>query len=810
MALSRVLFHFIASLKCDFKYLKKQKEAKMQKGDSQIRTDKYAQREAEKYERPIPSREFILEYLAECNCPLTYRKLVAGLNLTDPVEEEALRRRLGAMVRDGQLIQNRRGAYGLPDKMDLVAGRVVGHRDGYGFVDPDDGGEGIFISARQMRKAMHGDRVFARITNVDSKGRREGAIVEVTEHNTHEVAGRLLIESGIAFVQPSNTRLTQDILIPPDALNGAQQGQIVIARITTWPDTANRLMGEISEVMGDHMAPGMEIDLAIRNHDIPYKWPEDVLAEAARFAAEVPEEAFASRTDLRHLPFVTIDGEDAKDFDDAVYCEKNAAGWKLYVAIADVSHYVRPGSALDREALNRGNSVYFPGRVIPMLPEKLSNGLCSLNPHVNRLALVCEMQISSTGQIAESTFHEAVFRSYARLTYNKVYACVGKRDVNARQQHTALLPQLDELFTLYQVLAAARKKRGSIDFDLPETRIVFGRDRKIERIVQVVRNDAHRLIEECMLAANISAAHLLLTHDCPGLFRVHRGPSPEKLVDLRKFLGELALQLPGGELPQPRDYAALLATIAERPDVGMIQMVLLRSLSQALYTPQNEGHFGLAFDAYTHFTSPIRRYPDLLVHRAIRSILHGKFKKGEKDAAWEKYGEHCSMTERRADDATREAMDWLKCEYMLDQVGKEFAGVISSVTSFGLFVQLTDVFVEGLVHISQLPNDYYHYEASRHEIIGERSGRRFRLGGRVTIIVARVDLEQRKMDFSLVEDENEKERARLQTKESELARNKAKSSKKNKKNITTQEVTHKKTKKKRQGSKKKKKKESRK
>lgn len=714
--------------------------------------DRFAEREAEKYENPIPSREFILEFLAEHDRPLTLRQLQTELDLTESQEKEALKRRLTAMARDGQLIQNRRGAYGLLDKMDLIPGRVIGHKDGYGFVVPDDNSGDLFLNARQMRTVFHDDRVLVQVVGIDHRGRREGAIVEIIEHNTHEIVGRLLSESGSFFVQPTNIRISQDILIPPDAIQNAKPGQMVVVEMTTQPSAMTRPVGRIKEIMGDHMAPGMEIDVAIRNHELPHEWPEEVLQEAGRFAADVSEDAIQHRLDLRHIPFVTIDGEDAKDFDDAVYCKSRASGWTLYVAIADVSHYVRPGSALDKEALNRGNSVYFPGRVIPMLPEALSNGLCSLNPNVDRLALVCEMAISPTGKITRYDFHEAVFRSKARLTYNQVYAMVIQNDEALQKQFAESFPHLQELFELYYLLHKSRKKRGSIDFDLPETKIIFGEDRKIERIVALQRNDAHRLIEECMLCANISAARYLLKNDCPGLFRVHEGPSPEKLMDLRKFLNEHGLKLPGKEEPTPRDYAKLLETVADRPDAHVIQTVLLRSLSQAVYDPENKGHFGLAFDAYTHFTSPIRRYPDLLVHRTIRRILHEKFVPGEIEPIYEKYGEHCSMTERRADEATREAVNWLKCEYMLDKVGEEFSGVISSVVSFGIFVELKEIYIEGLIHISLLPNDYYHFDPLRHEIYGERSGVRYRLGEPIKVKVARVDLDEAKIDFVLADE----------------------------------------------------------
>jgi ribonuclease R len=723
-------------------------------GKKKIRNqDHFAEREAKKYEHPIPSREFILEYLAKLDRPTNYRQLLIELELESPDEKEALKRRLTAMVRDGQLMQNRRGAFGLLDKMDLILGRVVGHKDGFGFVIPDDGSDDLFVNARQMRTVFHEDKVMVRVSNIDHRGRREGAIVEVIEHNTHEIVGRLLSEGGAMFVQPTNKRIPQDILIPPEALEGAKPGQMVVVTITTQPSSKTRPVGKVKEIIGEHMAPGMEIDVAIRNHELPHEWPEDVLKETAHIPSDVSQDAIQGRLDLRHLPFVTIDGEDAKDFDDAVFCKSNTrGGWVLYVAIADVGHYVKPNSPLDKEAFNRGNSVYFPGRVIPMLPEALSNGLCSLNPHVDRLALVCEMAISANGKITRYQFHEAVFRSQARLTYNQVNAMVVENDKKLQQQFSAVLPHVQELFALYHVLHKARKKRGSIDFDLPETKIIFGEDRKIERIVAVQRNDAHRLIEECMLCANICAARFLLKNDCPGLYRVHEGPSPEKLMDLRKFLNENGLKLPGGETPTPRDYAALLLSVEGRPDAHIIQTVLLRSLSQAVYDPENRGHFGLAFDAYTHFTSPIRRYPDLIVHRAIRRVLRGKFVPGEIEPIFQKYGEHCSMTERRADEATREAVNWLKCEYMLDKVGEEFPGVISSVTSFGLFIELTDIYIEGLIHISVLPNDYYHFDPLRHEIYGERSGKCYRLGDVVNVKVVRVDLDQGQIDFMLVEE----------------------------------------------------------
>ncbi|OGT46637.1 MAG: ribonuclease R [Gammaproteobacteria bacterium RIFCSPHIGHO2_12_FULL_41_20] len=718
----------------------------------QNKKDPYAEREAKKYTNPIPSREFILDFLAERGQPATYHQLLDELGLADGQDQEALRRRLIAMVRDGQLLQNRRGAYGPLGKMELITGRVIGHKDGFGFVTSDNGGDDLFLGPRQMRTVFHGDRVVVRVSSVDTRGRREAVVVEILEHAIQQLVGRFFVESGAAFVEPVNQRIAHDILIPLDAKGGAKHGQMVVVAITTQPSLHTRALGKIIEVLGDHMAPGMEIDVAIRNHSLPCTWEEDVLAEAAKFSPVVEKSAWVGRTDLRHLPFVTIDGEDAKDFDDAVYCESQArGGWVLYVAIADVSHYVKSGTAIDREALNRGNSVYFPGKVIPMLPEVLSNDLCSLNPHVDRLAMVCEVAINAKGQLGRCRFYEAVFESYSRLTYTQVHAMIEKNDAALRTRYAELVPHLQRLYDLFDALHQTREKRGAIDFDLPETKIIFSEDRKIEKIVATERFNSHRVIEECMLCANICAARFLIQHKHPTLFRVHEGPSEEKLNDLRRFLSEVGLKLPVAREPKPEDYAKLLKSIQDRPDAHLIQTVLLRSLSQAVYSPENKGHFGLAYEAYAHFTSPIRRYPDLITHRAIKEVLHSKAYAEDAGAVLERYGEHCSSTERRADEATREAIDWLKCEFMLDEVGEVFSGVISGVTNFGIFVELAEIFVEGLAHISTLPDDYYQFDPIKHTLRGERSGRRFRLGDVVKVRVARVDLDEREIDFVLAE-----------------------------------------------------------
>lgn len=713
--------------------------------------DPFAERESQKYPNPIPSREFILDYLAERGKPATQQEIEKDLGLKTTDAREALRRRLIAMARDGQILKNRKGAYGHVGKMEVVAGLVIGHKDGFGFLEPDNGQEDLFLSPKQMRQVFHGDRVLARVAHIDGRGRREGIIVEVLERNTQQIVGRLFTESGMSYVEPNLQRLSQAILIPPDALNGATSGQMVVAALTSQPTPHSRPIGKIIEVLGDHMAPGMEIDVAIRSHELPYQWPEDVLLEASRFPPDVTEEMSQGRQDFRHLHFVTIDGDDAKDFDDAVYCEvREKGGWTLYVAIADVSHYVLPNSPLDHEAYKRGNSVYFPGRVIPMLPETLSNNLCSLKENVDRLVMVCEMTIHPTGRIMRYQFSEGVIKSKARLTYNQVHAVMEKKDRRMRDRFKQHLPHLENLYDLFNTLHKARKARGAIDFDLPETKIVFGKDRKIERIVPYERFTSHRVIEESMLTANICAAKILEKSKQPGLYRVHEGPTEEKLFDLRRFLKEIGVSMPGHRSPVPADYAHILRVVQERPDASMIQTVLLRSMSQAIYSPDNRGHFGLAYDAYAHFTSPIRRYPDLLVHRGIKQILQKKNLISDDKLVIA--GEHCSMTERRADDATNEVKDWLKCEFMMDKVGLDFKGTISGVTNFGLFVELEEIYVEGLIHITNLPDDYYKFDPIKHTLSGERRHRQFRLGNPIKVKVARVDLDQREIDFALVEE----------------------------------------------------------
>lgn len=716
--------------------------------------DPYWSREVRKYDNPIPSREFILQSIDDASKPLKFEEIAEILELTEDDRLEGLRRRLIAMQRDGQLLCNRRGGYCRVNREDLVPGRVLAHPDGFGFFQPDAGGKDYFLSPKQMRLLFHHDRVLVRVDGVDRSGRKEAAVVEILERNTWALAGRLHIEAGVGFVVADNKRIHQGVIIPEEGMGKARDGQMVTVEILEQPTKYSQAIGRISEVLGDHMAPGMEIDVAIRSYALPHLWPDAVLAEVQGLSEEVPEAAKAGRVDLRPLPLVTIDGEDARDFDDAVFCEATNKGWRLLVAIADVSAYVMPGSALDEEAKKRGNSVYFPERVIPMLPEVLSNGLCSLNPNVDRLCLACELYIDSEGKILRSRFFEAVMRSQARLSYTQVAAFVAG-DAKTRKQLARFGKPLDDLYSLYKVLNWGRVARGAIDFDTLETRFEFNEERKVAKVVPLVRNDAHRIIEECMLCANVAAARLFQRKKLPMLYRVHEPPKDEKIEDLRTFLGELGLRLPGKHKPAAADYAALLQQIRGRADFNLIQTVMLRSLNQAVYSPDNKGHFGLAYLAYTHFTSPIRRYPDLLVHRGIKHLLQ---EGGIEDSPYslgnlQSLGESCSMTERRADDATRDVVDWLKCEYMLDKVGETFGGIISGVNSFGLFVELDGIHVTGLVHVTSLDRDYYRFDPIGHRLSGDRFGVVYRLGDPIRIRVAAVNLDDRKIDFVLAEDQ---------------------------------------------------------
>jgi ribonuclease R len=709
--------------------------------------DPFLERERGKYDEPVPSREMILQTLNARGVPVSASELAQSLGITAS-EQEGFDRRLGAMQRDGQIIRNRRDAICVVTKLDLITGTVQGHPDGFGFVVRDGEGADLFLGPHEMHKVLHGDRVAVRESGVDRRGRPEAKIVEVLERVNVRVVGRLHSERGVLFVVAENKRISQDLLVPPGEVGDAHAGQVVVAEIIEQPGAHAQPIARVVEVLGNYADPGMEIEIALRKHDLPHVFPRAVEKAAAGLHPSVAATDSKGRVDVRSMPLVTIDGETARDFDDAVYCEPQGKGMRLVVAIADVSHYVHHGDALDAEALNRGNSVYFPRRVIPMLPEALSNGLCSLNPEVDRLCMVCDMTIDGHGDVHDYRFYPAVMWSHARLTYTTVAEILADPKCAAAQRHARLLPHLQNLHRLHALLAKARTKRGAIDFDSTETQMLFDAHGKIERIVPVRRNDAHRVIEECMLAANVCASAFLSGHDHATLYRVHEGPTPERLEGLREFLKGFGLQLGGGESPRAGDYAKVLERCKDRPDAQLLQTVMLRSLRQAVYSPENAGHFGLAYEAYAHFTSPIRRYPDLLVHRSIKAVLQGKqYNPGN----WRELGVHCSQTERRADEATRDVESWLKCYYMRDRVGESFDGTISSVTGFGIFIALDDVYVEGLVHISDLGSDYFHFDAAKHLLLGERTAKRYRLGDRVRVKVVRVDLESSRIDFVLDE-----------------------------------------------------------
>ena len=726
--------------------------------------DPHAAREAARYAEPIASREALLALLGAADGPQTADDIATSLGLTAPDRFDALSKRLGAMVREGQVLLNRRGGYAPAKQMDLVPGVVIANPNGFGFLRPDAGttGDDLFLPPNEMRKVMHGDRVMACVTGVDRSGRREGSIVEVLERRLSRLIGRFTLEEGISYLVPDDKRVQRNVMIPPDQRGDAKDGQLVVAELTKAPDARRPPMGRIVAVLGDKLTPSLVVEAAIHGHEIPHEFPQEVLDEAAAVPLVIEESMIGGRVDLRDMPLVTIDGADAKDFDDAVYCEsnrqglrmKNRSGYRLVVAIADVSHYVRPGTPLDDEAQKRATSVYFPGYVVPMLPETLSNGICSLNPKVDRMCFVCDMQVNSEGEVTQSKFYEAVMRSHARLTYDQVWNAVGEKDADARASIGAQLPQVERLHELYGLLSKAREKRGAIEFETSEVRFELDNRGEVTQAGMLQRNDAHKLIEECMIAANVEAARYLLGAHIPAPYRVHERPPESKYADLLEFLKEFKLSMPPWAKVQPRDFTQLLKKIRERPDVALLESVVLRSQSLAVYTPDNAGHFGLALEAYAHFTSPIRRYPDLLVHRAIKyALTKGKPEKFLYSAhEMAALSLQCSERARRADEAEREVDERYRAAWMEQHVGGQFDGVISGVTSFGLFVELNESKVSGLVHVTQLPHDYYHFDPIRKTMSGERRGMVFRLGDAVRIVVMKASLEERKIDFKLAEE----------------------------------------------------------
>ncbi len=732
-----------------------------------MKKDPFQHREARNYAEPIASREHILACMEQAGEPMSFKELAKTLALEAESQRDALQNRLRAMVRDGQLVVDRRNIFAIASKMELITGKISAHSDGYGFLVTPKGEEDVFLSERQMHKVFHGDIAQVRVGGKDRRGRLQGDIVEVVQRNTDQLVGRVFHEGALCFVDPLNNRINFDILLPAVKVDQQPEGQIVVVKVLEHPKGHGHVTAEIVEVLGEQLTPDMEVGIALRNHDIPVDWNEEVDTLVDRMPSEVRAKDLVGRQDLRELPFVTIDGEDARDFDDAVLCEpRSRGGWQLRVAIADVAHYVEVGSALDQAAFARGTSVYFPQYVVPMLPEKLSNGLCSLNPYVDRLVIVCDMQISAKGRVTAYKFYEAVIRSAARLTYTEVAGLINSP--SEAFDHPELIPKLLDLRDLFDVLMEKRHERGALEFESTELQFFFDEKGSVSSIAPRSRNIAHRIIEECMLCANVCAAQFIVKHGKPGLFRVHEPPTAEKVELLRGFLGRFNVLMEDSENPTTLDYQQVIAQLREKKNSHVLQMALLRSMNQAVYQPENKGHFGLGYKEYAHFTSPIRRYPDLLMHRLIKSVIHGptlsdwilRFGKPAK-ASYYPYealevlalGEHTSLVERRADAAVYEVLEWIKCDYMSDRVGDIHDGVITGVAKFGFFVELVDVFVEGLVHVSTLAGDYYQFDQQSQTLVGERTGVTYGMGDTVSVQVARVNVTERKMDFELISHE---------------------------------------------------------
>jgi ribonuclease R len=704
--------------------------------------------------RPAKSEAFSMTHaLQQAGHPLTFEELALRVGATTAVKRKQFSEQLERALHTGEIVKNRREELCLRERLTLIVGTVTGHRDGHGFLHPEDRSTPIVLPYRQMREVMHGDRIAVRVSGTDQRGRPEGTVVEVLERGTTEIVGRLYDESGISFVVPDNPRIGHRVLVPRDRLGDAKPGQVVLVKLIEMPSKNAQPLGHVSRVLGEHAAPGMETQIAIHSHSLPFEFPPEAVAQAESYGGAVSAAAKRGREDLREVALVTIDGEDARDFDDAVYCEPVRGGWRLIVAIADVASYVSPNSPLDQEAQHRGTSVYFPNRVLPMLPEALSNGLCSLNPNVDRLCLCCEMKVSPQGKITRARFFEGLMKSKARLTYTKVAAYLANPQSAAEPEVIANGEHLRNLYDVFKALHAARLRRGALDFDAPELKVRFGADGRIAAFVEQPRNDAHRLIEECMIAANVEAARFLRKHKIPTLYRVHGQPDEDRLEQLRQFLSGFAIDLPRDRDLEPQDLNAVLQRIVGNEEAHLIQTVVIRSLPQAVYQPENIGHFGLSLPEYAHFTSPIRRYPDLLVHRGIRHVLRGGAASAFEyaPARMTELGQQTSFTERRADEATRDAMSWLKCEYMGDKIGEEFDALVTGVVDFGLFVQVKGTQIDGLLHVSALGADYFSRDKTGYRMVGARSGRVFRLGDHLRVRLINVIIDERKIDFELAE-----------------------------------------------------------
>ncbi|GJL81970.1 MAG: ribonuclease R [marine bacterium B5-7] len=705
------------------------------------------------------SRKNILKILSDAGVPLSLPEITVALDSSGKKQSELILSHLNALIKSGTIIRNRRNRFALSDRMDMVTGRVSGHRDGFGFVERSGEGPDLYLTPREMQRVLHGDKVLARVKQIDSRGRHEGTLVALIEQGPRHLVGRFVQDRGMGYVVPDDSRYSVDVAVHPDDQAGALDGQIVVVEITSHPFEKRRLAGRVVECIGDHLAPGMETEIAIRKHEIPWEWPDDVLDAIAHVdlgdATVIPQQG---RRDLSDVPLVTIDGADAKDFDDAVAARSTEdGGWTLWVAIADVSHYVMPGDSLDSEAVKRGNSVYFPGRVIPMLPEALSNGICSLKPNVARYALVCEMQVARDGAVTDYSFYPGLIRSRARLTYEAAQEFLAGGEPLTPDREVD--ESLNCLAKVFRSLRNQRFAAGSLDLDIPEPVFHFGSDRRIESVGVRRRLDAHRLIEECMLAANVCAAQFI--DGGVGMYRIHDQPDADRINDLRRVYQGFGIRVSNRDELGPADLMAAVAAAREqRPDVvETLQMLVLRAMRQAVYSTKPSVHFALGFEHYTHFTSPIRRYPDLVVHRLIKKRLGNSSIKLPDADSLEHVAEHCSVTERRAEEATRDVYGWLKAEFMQDHIGESFDGRVTAITQFGVFVTLDDLFIDGLIHISELGKDYFRFDPVRLELTGERSGRVIRLGNAMRIQVAGVDLDEGHVNFVPADNTSSKRRS---------------------------------------------------
>ncbi|MXP51327.1 ribonuclease R [Pantoea sp. SoEX] len=712
------------------------------------------------YKNYIPSCEFIIKFIKKQKKPISFKELSKKMCLQDLNTIEGLRRRLRSMKHDGQLLFTKNKYYILTKNF-LIQGKVIGHRDGYGFLRVEGQKDDFYLSTEQMKLCMHGDFVVAQIINTDRKGRKEARVIKIKKSRNKKIIGRYYINKlNGSFVIPEDSRLNFDIIIPLNLNLKAGENSIVLVRLLKRPTINDKAIGTIVEILGENMSTNIAINMAIRSHEIPYKWSSEAKLQINNLACHVSEKDIIGRIDLRKLPLITIDDEGAQDFDDAVYCEETYDGWRLWVAIADVSYYVRPGTPLDKEACLRGTSIYFPSQVIPMLPEILSNELCSLNPKVDCLCMVCEMNISSAGKLIDFKHYEAVMNSHARLTYDEAWNILKKQD-NLYNRSSMIKNVLEKLYKLYKILERARQDRGGISFETSEIKFIFNSENNIDQIKRIFRNEVHKIIEECMILANFASASFVEKSKEPTLFRDHDGPSDDSIKNFNVVLNELGIIFSRGRKIKPIDYSLLLMKISTRPDAEMLQIMILRSMKQATYDPKNRGHFGLALNSYTHFTSPIRRYPDLILHRIIKYLLYkekrktndlfinnGDYHYSNKEMI--KLGYQCSINERRADEAVREVADWLKCYFMKKKIGEIFDGIIFSVTNFGLFVRLNEFFIEGLIHISTLKKDYYKFDAISQRLIGESSGDIYRLGDEVKVYISSVNMKERRIDFILI------------------------------------------------------------